>query len=437
MRKFFPSPIRHPFNFRQPKVAVASKSSRAPAGSQSLILTPFVLCGMITLFAGQASAQEVSGWLSLVGRTPVEAELTSIDLSGEWQIQEEPPVPAAQVVRFGQLATIDKGSVAVLSGGSEIVGSEFTAVGRSLSGVSNVWDTFTLPIRSLRGVLLSIPFQSGDVRAALDDIATYDGQQDMLVFNNHDRIRGTFRRLTRESVEIQVGEEVRTVERNKVAEIRFAQTVGSSGAGEGRGWVGFRDGSLIHANRFTSKEGRHHVTTTDGVELSSFAPINLAAELVYVQPQHDRVSFLSDLEPISYKHLGYLGVAWDFRADRNVTGGPLKSGGQVRHKGIGMHSTSRLAYRVPADAQRFKTEVAIDDSTDRRGSVIFRVFLADSSGQWNAVFESPVVRGGDEPLPVAVDLQETSARGLALVVEFADQADVLDHANWLEARFEK
>lgn len=407
------------------------------------VLAPLILCGMACLFAGQAHAQEVSGWLSLVGKNPVEAEVASIDLSGEWQVRglsesdAKRTIPAERVVRFGELSPISKGSVAVLSGGSEIVGSEFTAVGRNLSGVSNVWDTFTLPIRSLRGVLLRIPLHGGDVRAALDEIATYDGQQDMLVFNNHDRIRGTFRRLTRQSVEIQVGAEVRTVQRNKVAEIRFAQTVATRPASGGRGWVGFRDGSLIHASRFTSSEGRHHVTTTDGVELTSFAPINLAAELVYVQPQHDRVSFLSDLEPISYKHLGFLDVSWDYRTDRNVTGGPLKSGGRVRHKGIGMHSTARLAYRVPPEAQQFKAEVAIDDSTQQRGSVIFRVFLADSSGQWNAVFESPVVRGGDDPLPVEVDLQETAARGLALVVEFADQADVLDHANWLEARFEK
>ncbi|MEX0794803.1 MAG: NPCBM/NEW2 domain-containing protein, partial [Pirellulaceae bacterium] len=370
---------------------------------------PLILCGMAWLFGGSASAQEVSGWLSLVGKAPVEVELTSIDLSGGWQLEGRSEISAEQVVRFGELAPIDKGSVAVLSGGSEIVGSEFTAVGRSLSGVSSVWDTFSLPIRRLRGVLLSIPFQNEDVRAALDDIAAYDGQQDMLVFNNHDRIRGTFRRLTRQSVEIQVGEEVRQVERNKVAEIRFAQTVASGGASDGRGWVGFRDGSLIHVSRFTSADGRHHLTTTDGVELTSFAPINLAAELVYVQPQHDQVRFLSDLEPISYKHLGFLDVSWDFRADRNVTGGPLRSGGRTRHKGIGMHSTARLAYRVPPDAQRFKAEVAIDDSTQLRGSVIFRVFLADSSGQWNAVFESPVVRGGDNPLPVEVDLQETSA----------------------------
>ena len=47
-------------------------------------------------------------------------------------------------------------------------------------------------------------------------------------------------------------------------------------------------------------------------------------------------------------------------------------------------------------------------------------------------FASPILRGGDPPVPVSVDL--TGAKKLELVVDYADRADVLDHADWLDAR---
>ena len=103
-------------------------------------------------------------------------------------------------------------------------------------------------------------------------------------------------------------------------------------------------------------------------------------------------------------------------------------------KGLGMHTTSRLAYDV-AGFRRFEAEIALDESTGRRGSVVFKVLLQDSAGAWNPAYESPVIRGGEAPTPIAVELK--GAARLALIVEFADRGDELDHANWLQARLLK
>ncbi len=59
--------------------------------------------------------------------------------------------------------------------------------------------------------------------------------------------------------------------------------------------------------------------------------------------------------------------------------------------------------------------------------MIFRVLV---DGQER--FTSPIVRGGDAPLPVSVDVR--GAKKLELLVDYADRADVLDHADWLDAR---
>jgi hypothetical protein len=83
--------------------------------------------------------------------------------------------------------------------------------------------------------------------------------------------------------------------------------------------------------------------------------------------------------------------------------------------------------KPPNHFRRFQSLIGIDDSTAGRGSVIFRVLV---DGQER--FASPILRGGDAPLPVSVDLR--GAKKLELLVDYADRADVLDHADWLDAR---
>jgi hypothetical protein len=58
--------------------------------------------------------------------------------------------------------------------------------------------------------------------------------------------------------------------------------------------------------------------------------------------------------------------------------------------------------------------------------------FVDRSGSWSSEYESPIVRGGDVPRTCVVDV--TGASRMALVVDYADRADELDHANWLDAR---
>lgn len=92
-----------------------------------------------------------------------------------------------------------------------------------------------------------------------------------------------------------------------------------------------------------------------------------------------------------------------------------------------MHSTSRLTFRLEKAYRRFQAELAIDDQTQLSGSVVFRVL----AGQ-REIYQSGVVRGGDPPLPVSVDVAGVDQ--LSLIVDYADRADELDHADWLNAR---
>jgi hypothetical protein len=94
-----------------------------------------------------------------------------------------------------------------------------------------------------------------------------------------------------------------------------------------------------------------------------------------------------------------------------------------------------VAYDLNGGYRRFEAELAIDEETGLGGSAVFRVFLRPPSGTWNRIYESPVVRGGDAPRPISVDV--SGATGIALLVDFAERGDVLDHADWLLARLVK
>ncbi|QDT68907.1 NPCBM/NEW2 domain protein [Planctomycetes bacterium MalM25] len=192
--------------------------------------------------------------------------------------------------------------------------------------------------------------------------------------------------------------------------------------------IGFRDGSLFRAERLTvSSEG--FTATLQGAEFAG-----RASTLSLVQPLDSGVTYLSDLEPIDYRHTPYFDLAWPFTRDRGLRGGLLAGGGVRRAKGLATHSAARLIYRLDGDTQRFRATLAIADppaESATAGSVVFRVYLV-KGGAFEPAYESPIVRAGDPA--ASIDLDCAGAAALALVVDYADGGDAGDEALWLDAR---
>ena len=92
-------------------------------------------------------------------------------------------------------------------------------------------------------------------------------------------------------------------------------------------------------------------------------------------------------------------LAWPYRPDRSVSGGLLRAGGRVYLKGLGVHSAAQLTYASDKPYWRFQAELAIDDETAGRGSVVFRVAVDDQ-----VRYTSPIIRGGQAPTAISVDL---------------------------------
>lgn len=364
------------------------------------------------------------------------AELSTIDAGqATFQTPSGPrTIPLAKLVRAGNLRSAGRGPLVILADGGIVAGQLMAIDKERLTVESDLFGRIQFPVDSLAGILFHPP---GDMlrRDLLGDrIVQPTGDSDRLLLANGDEVAGTFQGLTEEGgIQLQTNlgrivvaaQQARALVNNPTLRRRPTR----SPAGSMAIWTGFADGSRLLAERLTlgaSKPGSHDATVR--ITLPGGLTWTAAAEeLVFLQPVGGEVVYLSDLKAQEYRHLAFLDLSWPYRNDRNVLGGQLRAGGRVHIKGIGMHSTSRLGYALDRPYRRFEAELAIDDQTDGRGSVVFRVYV---DGQ--AKYTSPVIRGGQPPLPISIDL--SGVKHLDLVVHWSDRADQSDHADWLDAR---
>jgi hypothetical protein len=152
--------------------------------------------------------------------------------------------------------------------------------------------------------------------------------------------------------------------------------------------------------------------------------------LVRLTVLNGRLVFLSDLRPTEVQERSYFDTPRPFRTDESQGGRPLRLGGRIYSRGLGVHARSVLTYALAGSYKSFAATVGIDSEVGNGGSVIFRLV-----GDDRVLHETPVVRGGDAPLPISVDVSGVLL--LRLEVHEAEDADIADHADWAEARLLK
>jgi hypothetical protein len=143
----------------------------------------------------------------------------------------------------------------------------------------------------------------------------------------------------------------------------------------------------------------------------------------------DRVTYLSDLEPVEVVEEALVTFAGPWRRDQNVLGGKLMLGSTVYERGLGTHSRSFLTFAPEGNYSFFWAVIGIDAQTRGKGDCIFKVI-----GDEKELF-SQRVKGTDKPTPVRLKID--GVKRLVLAVEEGEELDLSDHANWCDARFEK
>ncbi|MPY64965.1 NPCBM/NEW2 domain-containing protein, partial [Streptomyces spongiae] len=96
--------------------------------------------------------------------------------------------------------------------------------------------------------------------------------------------------------------------------------------------------------------------------------------------------------------------------------------------GVTVHGLSSVTVDLNRRCTAYDALVGVDDLTRRLGKVSFSVY-ADGTRLW----KSPRIKGGDQAVPVHVDLN--GRRTVRLVVEPHNHLDVVALADWAEARF--
>ncbi len=140
---------------------------------------------------------------------------------------------------------------------------------------------------------------------------------------------------------------------------------------------------------------------------------------------------LAAAETVWLSSLDLHGVEQDWgkpHADQSVDGHALSIGGQKFEHGLGTHANSTVRLALHGQGERFTAKVGVDDEVGKgRGSVTFQV-VGDDKTLW----QSGVLRGGDAPKEIGVDLR--GVRSLLLLVDGGDDISY-DHADWAEAQF--
>lgn len=116
-------------------------------------------------------------------------------------------------------------------------------------------------------------------------------------------------------------------------------------------------------------------------------------------------------------------------ADKSIEGKPLSIANQKFEHGVGSHAGSVMYIDLHGEARRFSAQVGVDDETQGRGTVRFKVY-----GDGKKLFDSGVMKGGDKAKPVELNLRKVQQ--VVLVVTGAGDNISYDHANWADAYFE-
>jgi hypothetical protein len=430
-------------------------SSRIDRRSLRGAITALLIVGICCL-AGLASDDRVAASdpdparLILRDGQSLVATLSDVTDAGEVVFAEASgrrPVAMDDLVTWGAYADRSQATYVVMVDGSVLVTDILSIEADAVTVVGRLWQETRLPRPAIRAIVFHPPADPHARDQLFFRALAIDRHDERLLLENGDELAGHMPEVVRPAAGAFQLTQITWVasDSNQTVDVPLDRLIAvllapgeeqSPPAGGNETLVGLRDGSLIHVQAQRRSAQNLEFQLVAGQRIATEPSATPEGEpwnaVVMLQPLRAQVTYLSDLQPLGYRHIPFLEMTWPFRADRSVSGGRLRHAGHVWTKGLGMHSSSRLAYETGGPYRELHAEVAIDDRAGRQGSVIFRVYIQDQADNWSMAYESAVVRGGDPAVPIRVDLRQ--AMRLALIVDFADRADQWDHANWLNAR---
>ncbi|MFO1022880.1 MAG: NPCBM/NEW2 domain-containing protein [Planctomycetales bacterium] len=287
------------------------------------------------------------------------------------------------------------------------------------------WPVLRIPLEFVKGVILQPGVDLKELAERQRRILDHKAAADLVWLKNGDQIGGQILRLEHEKFLIQRDNAERPLPLQGMSLIavnpQLSVTAPASVPAKSA-IVTLSNGSRLTVSNWARNGDRFAGETFFKTPID--LPVSALASLRPVSA--DAVS-IADLEPVQFEHTPFLSSSTQLRKNLNVQQGPLVMHGREFPRGLGMQTRSSATYSLDGRFRLFLATVGVDDLSGKRGSVQFRV-LAD--GQ--SIYQSDLRRGGSPPLSFP-PLKVEGIRQLTLVVDFADEGDVLDNADWGDA----
>lgn len=375
-----------------------------------------------------------SGLLTLADRvvkldgTAVEAEVTAIDADGNVQTAGDRRFVLQQLRSIERQVEVTalKGQTATvhLLGDGEIA-AEGVTIRDGRVRVNRGKDEWELPLRFVRAIRFLNPGmdREGALKPFEDARRAGDLESDRMYAWAEEKltpVRCVIQSLDGREIKVEYKGEERTVPRERLAGVVFASAADAPDR-SGHVRATLTDGSILWGRAQRLEDGT--------LTLEPFSDVRLAVPWKTVQSlavRSENVTYLSDMTPAEVEQNAIATFPWPYQRDRNVLKQPLRLGGNIHTRGLGVHAHNRLAFKLDKDYTRFAATVGIDDSAGKEGDCEFVV-----TGDGDVLFTKRM-KAGTAPESFSVPLG--GVRTLALEVVPGENLDLGDVANWCEAR---
>ena len=334
-------------------------------------------------------------------------------------------------LRRRHLPVAPSGEQVVLNNGDRLPGTITRLVGDDLllrKCLGGDEDLF-IPLPALSLLWIAPPGGVENFRQTPRSLAAVRYKRDRAFLRNGDSVEGILMGLDRDkTLRMRAGKDVLDVDFRRVSALSFsADLTRIPRPATPYGRVVLDDGTRISLSEASADQAFLRGRTLYGREIR--IPLD---HLIAITLHGGSATYLSDLAPATYDFAPYLGnLRWPYTKDTNVDGGDLVLHGDAFEKGIGMHSASRLTYRLTEKYRYFEALVGLDDDSGRGGIASVQL-LIDGKPRLPAELQ---IMSEEAPRFIRQDVRD--AKELTLVVGFGRYADVRSRVNWADARLIK
>jgi len=181
-------------------------------------------------------------------------------------------------------------------------------------------------------------------------------------------------------------------------------------------------GTRLRADISEFKDGKVSLSLVEGVEI-----VIPWQQVRRITISSERLEYLSDIGAVRGSVDPVLAPSRPWQLDRTVSGLPLKIGDQVYDKGLGFASGMSVTFVNEGLHDLFLAEIGIDVDAGIHGDCEFVVLCGGRE-----VFRKRK-RGGEPAELVKVDI--TGFSEVTLRVDYGEDLDIADHADWGDACF--